>query len=1171
MSFAYTQEQIEALARLAARTPSEYLNGGHVSRFVPDLNDAAAAVTAVAEAAAAAETAADEAETNAAAAAASAAKLRGTSVTSNVIQTGPRSFVTQAGKFFTPGTALKIVSAADPTTHFMAGVVTIYSGTALTVEVEIARGGGARSDWIIAVAGEIGQAGTVDIAVSSLPPGSAPTVENVGTPSDAEFQIGVPVGKPAGLAFAWSASTTNDDPGTGRLKISSASFSAATHIHLSEIDADGRPVAAMIGTWDGSTSPVKSIVKLFDPVVPTNFAIYAVTDGIDDNGGWDSVTVVHIDHGGAFADGQRLYVEVEHVGSKGDPGQPGAAATVIVAGTETLPSGSLASVANVGTSHAAQLQFAIPAGPTGARGATVAMRYLFGAATADADPGPGTIRLNSTTITSATQAFIDNVEAGGVDVTAWLDSFDDSTNATKGFLEYVGMNDPTIRGLFRVTGSVVDGSGYRKVTLTNIYALGIPAEGAPLGIAFLRAGDKGTDGFGAGTMIGPGSAVDGHIVLFDGASGDQTKDGGPLAASNIASSPTGMIAASTVQAAIAELEDEKQPRDGTLTALAGLDAVAGVVEQTGADAFTKRAIGVGASSSIPTRADGDARWLQLAGGTLTGALTLAGDASNALHPVTKQQFDAALLNLGRRSSVRVATTANITISTGLNSGDVIDGVTLANGDPVLVKNQSTAAQNGIYIVSGSPARSPEFDTYDEHAGALIAVEEGTANADTLWLSTGNRGGTLNTTAIPFTRLYFDAYTGSTTITLSANSFALNLGAENVWQAPQAFLNGGLLVQDTDASHTLALVPGSNLTANRTLTFITGDANRSISLAGNLSFAGAYAVTLTATGATNVTLPTSGTLATTAQLSDGLAGKSDTGHGHTVSDIADLGAATTSVAGLVELATASETHVGADAARAITASGLYAAAVDVASASTAAIGAADSGAVRITGTTTISNFGTAAAGVRRVGYFQGALTLTHNATSLILPGGADITTAANDRFEALSLGSGNWLVLDYTKANGEAVVSSGSASYFQEIRSLVPTNSSAVTFTSLDDDEIMIIISGVEHSVGSTTSLQLRYSTTNGSPYTSIGNFTTSGAASTPFYSAIFLGGLKSGRVPIYVPTNPFTASASFTSSIMAARIMETSPIDALQIGLSNAGNFRSGFGTIKIFARRPPP
>lgn len=91
--------------------------------------------------------------------------------------------------------------------------------------------------------------------------------------------------------------------------------------------------------------------------------------------------------------------------------------------------------------------------------------------------------------------------------------------------------------------------------------------------------------------------------------------------------------------------------------------------------------------------------------------------------------------------------------------------------------------------------------------------------------------------------------------------------------------------------------------------------------------------------------------------------------------------------------------------------------DVASASTTDIGAAATSEIRITGTTTITSFGTATAGTRRRGRFEGALTLTHNGTSLILPGAVSITTAAGDAFDAVSLGSGNWMVTSYFRTAG----------------------------------------------------------------------------------------------------------------------------------------------------------
>jgi hypothetical protein len=96
-------------------------------------------------------------------------------------------------------------------------------------------------------------------------------------------------------------------------------------------------------------------------------------------------------------------------------------------------------------------------------------------------------------------------------------------------------------------------------------------------------------------------------------------------------------------------------------------------------------------------------------------------------------------------------------------------------------------------------------------------------------------------------------------------------------------------------------------------------------------------------------------------------------------------------------------------------------VDVASATTTDIGAAASNYVRVTGTTTITALGTIASGVRRKVVFGGILTLTHNATSLILPTGANITTAAGDCAEFESEGSGNWRCTSYQPATGAAVL------------------------------------------------------------------------------------------------------------------------------------------------------
>lgn len=93
----------------------------------------------------------------------------------------------------------------------------------------------------------------------------------------------------------------------------------------------------------------------------------------------------------------------------------------------------------------------------------------------------------------------------------------------------------------------------------------------------------------------------------------------------------------------------------------------------------------------------------------------------------------------------------------------------------------------------------------------------------------------------------------------------------------------------------------------------------------------------------------------------------------------------------------------------------AAIVTLASAATVAIGSAQANTIQISGTTTITSFDTVASGAVRRLVFSGALTLTHNATKLILPGAANITTAAGDAATFVSLGGGNWRCVGYQLA------------------------------------------------------------------------------------------------------------------------------------------------------------
>ena len=135
----------------------------------------------------------------------------------------------------------------------------------------------------------------------------------------------------------------------------------------------------------------------------------------------------------------------------------------------------------------------------------------------------------------------------------------------------------------------------------------------------------------------------------------------------------------------------------------------------------------------------------------SGNISVATPTADA-HAATKGYVDAARSGLDVKDSVRAATTAAINISADLQSGDVIDGVTLATGDRVLVKNQSTASENGIYVVvaSGAASRSTDADTSAEvTSGMFTFVTEGTVNDNSGWVMSTNDTIVLGTTALAF--------------------------------------------------------------------------------------------------------------------------------------------------------------------------------------------------------------------------------------------------------------------------------------------------------------------------------------------------------------------------------------------------------------------------------------
>jgi hypothetical protein len=135
----------------------------------------------------------------------------------------------------------------------------------------------------------------------------------------------------------------------------------------------------------------------------------------------------------------------------------------------------------------------------------------------------------------------------------------------------------------------------------------------------------------------------------------------------------------------------------------------------------------------------------------------------------KQYVDYAVAGASWKPPANAATTVNITLS-GLQT---IDTVPLVAGNTVLVKDQSTLSENGIYIVSSGPwSRAPGADTWAEYEGAIIYIESG-GQATTAWYCTAQPGGTLGVTPLQFFNLSFAAgYTAGTGLTLIGTQFSI---------------------------------------------------------------------------------------------------------------------------------------------------------------------------------------------------------------------------------------------------------------------------------------------------------------------------------------------------------------------------------------------------------------
>jgi hypothetical protein len=198
-------------------------------------------------------------------------------------------------------------------------------------------------------------------------------------------------------------------------------------------------------------------------------------------------------------------------------------------------------------------------------------------------------------------------------------------------------------------------------------------------------------------------------------------------------------------------------------------------------------------------------------------LTNIADGTTSTDAASYGQLVALINGLDMKASVRVASTANIAVASALINGATMDGVTLSTGDSVLLKDQTTPAENGVYVVaaSGAASRRSDADASAEVTGGLtVWVNEGTVNGDTQWTLTTNDTITLGTTGLTFSQTDAGAVTVDSSLTKTGK------------QLSRAALTGDVTASagsnaTTIAAGAVSLSKMANLAANSVIGNLTG--------------------------------------------------------------------------------------------------------------------------------------------------------------------------------------------------------------------------------------------------------------------------------------------------------------------------------------------------------------
>lgn len=393
---------------------------------------------------------------------------------------------------------------------------------------------------------------------------------------------------------------------------------------------------------------------------------------------------------------------------------------------------------------------------------------------------------------------------------------------------------------------------------------------------FVTTGDTGTV---TSTMIADGTIVNGDINAS--AAIDKTKiSGTAITAADTATVTNTMLAGSIANN---KLENSSITINGTSVSLGGTrtigtdDVSEGATNKYFTDERAQDAIGNSVGNGLDYDDSSGAisvdpsEFALSAVGAPTGDVAMAsykitglGTPTNATDAATKGYVDSAAQGIDWKASVRAATTANVTLASDLEDGDTLDGVTLATGDRILVKNQTTGSQNGIYVVaaSGAPSRSTDADTGAElTSNFAVFVEEGTINADQGYVLTNDGTITVGTTALSFTQFTgLGQVVAGDGLTKSGNTINVNPGT-GINITGDAVTNTGVLsitgtanqITASASTGAITLSGPQDLHSGATPTFAGVNAGSGNVTAGSVTLTDALLGTATGTASDSATV------------------------------------------------------------------------------------------------------------------------------------------------------------------------------------------------------------------------------------------------------------------------------------------------------------------------------